>query len=471
MITSNQYSVSNQNVRNLHIKINLLNFSYQTIDSLEGNAISGSINIDANSDIRRTCQVELVVTNSSFDIQSGARIFLDRYIQIYIGIDDIHSGDTIWFNEGIYLINQPSYKYDATTNTLSFDGVDLMGKLTGLRNGYLVGVTYEVPQGSDIRGAIIAALALGGFDKYVVDTNMTTTLVPNTLSYDQGSTIYDILSGLRDIEPQHQIYFDVNGVFHYDLIPSGQNENVVIDDSTWINNVISEQIDVDFESVKNSIEVYGQSHDIDYYSTATTATDNVISLTIAGLTSLTAYNMIGFTLSTAVSGNIQLNVNALGAINLVNDDGSIVTSLEANQYYVASYQANNTWLFMGYQQAYGIYKDTNPDSPFYIGSAIGEIKYVCYGGEYENIQTNALALQRAQYEIYVRCRLNDTVSLSCIPIYYLDVHQLAAYTPKANNSANTTYQYMIQSISYDLDATANMSVNMSKYYPFYPVIS
>src|SRR5574344_1180578 len=104
MISSDQYNVSTQNIRNLHIKINLLNFSYQTIDSLEGNAISGSINIDANSDVRRTCQVQLVVTNSTFDVQAGGKIFLDRYIQIYVGVDNLHTGNIVWFNEGIYLI-------------------------------------------------------------------------------------------------------------------------------------------------------------------------------------------------------------------------------------------------------------------------------------------------------------------------------------------------------------------------------
>src|SRR5574344_2294559 len=134
MISSDQYNVSTQNIRNLHIKINLLNFSYQTIDSLEGNAISGNITVDANADVRRTCQIQLVVTNSTFDVKSGGKIFLDRLIQIYVGVDNIHSGDITWFNEGIYLINQPTYQYDATTNTLSFAGLDLMSKMTGARN-------------------------------------------------------------------------------------------------------------------------------------------------------------------------------------------------------------------------------------------------------------------------------------------------------------------------------------------------
>lgn len=559
MITSQQYNVSNQTIRNLHIKINLLNYSYQTVDSLEGNAISGSINIEANADIRRTCQIDLIVTNNTFNVQSGGRIWIDKYLQIYTGIDDIHSGETVWFNQGIYLINQPSYTYDSESNILSFEGVDLMAKMTGARNGYLTGDTYIIPQGSDIRGSVIAALRMGNFYKYVI--NAPTIGVPYEMRFDQGSTIYNILDGLRNIYPNYQIYFDVDGVFHFEPIPTGANENVIIDDSTWTNNVISEQIDVDFQSVKNSIEVYGKAHDVQYYSDTTTSSGSVLSIAISGLTSLSAYTMIGFTTSDAISGNIQINVNSFGAKNLVDSTGAFITSLLVNTYYVAVYQSNNTWLFMGGQQAYAQYQDNNPDSPFYIeeaqhsatktevigstismkigdfeylpGETIGfsttipvngniyinvngqvegfplvnsmgqyithldpytyymaqhqpfypnytwlflgarkieEIKYVCYGGEYENIQSDELALQRAKYEIYKRCRLNDAVTLSTIPIYYLDVYQLASYTPKANNSIQTTYQYMIQSISFDLSNNGLMTVNMSKYYPLYPVL-
>ena len=86
MITQPMYNVIRQRARNLHIKINLLNFSYQTIDSLEGLAISGNINIDATSDLRRSCQVTLAIKDSTFDVAAGGKIFLDKYIQIFVGV-------------------------------------------------------------------------------------------------------------------------------------------------------------------------------------------------------------------------------------------------------------------------------------------------------------------------------------------------------------------------------------------------
>ena len=465
MITQPMYNVTKQRSRNLHIRINLLNFSYQTIDSLEGVAISGNINIDATSDFRRSCQIALAVTDSSFDVAAGGKIFLDRYIQIYVGVEQIRTSEIIWFNMGIYLINAPSYLYDGATNTLTFEGLDLMSKMTGVRNGYLIGVTHKIPQGSEVRGAIIAILQEAGFTRFVVD-NIEQT-VPYEMVFDQGSTQFSMLSELRDILPNYQIYFDEDGVFHYSEIPSGENESVIIDDTTWEGIVISEQINVDFETVKNVIEVYGRTHDVQHYSTATTLTGSTLKLTIPSLITLGEHIMIGFTPTVDVSGDINLNVNSFGVKKLVDSNGDFITKLDKDTYYVSSYQEDGTWLFLGGLQAYATISDINPESPFYIGNDAGEIRITLFGGEYDNIMSDELAAERCNFELYTRCRLNDTITLSCVPVYYLDVHQLASYTTHNNKATN---KYMIQSISIDLDPLGVQTINMSRFYPFYPIL-
>ena len=64
-ITNDQFRSVMQSIQNRYIRIELLNYQYQTVDSLEGNAIDGTITIDANSDIRRTATVTVVVNNST----------------------------------------------------------------------------------------------------------------------------------------------------------------------------------------------------------------------------------------------------------------------------------------------------------------------------------------------------------------------------------------------------------------------
>ena len=72
-----------------------------------------------------------------------------------------------------------------------------MSKLTGLRNGELPGVPTKIPQGSDVRGAIIAALELGGFNKYIVSECKNVDGTIQEVTYDieiaQGGTVYEIL--------------------------------------------------------------------------------------------------------------------------------------------------------------------------------------------------------------------------------------------------------------------------------------
>ena len=165
------------------------------------------------------------------------------------------TGEIEYTNCGVYIIDEPSYNFNPSTNTLSLSLLDLMAKLTGIRNGYLPGTPVVLSAGENIRQTIIDTLALGGFTKYVVEEAPSPGTIPNDLEFDQGSTIYTLLSGLRDIYPNYEMFFDVNGVFYYRPIPSGSGDPVYIDDTLWSSIVTEENLDVDFQNVKNVIEV------------------------------------------------------------------------------------------------------------------------------------------------------------------------------------------------------------------------
>lgn len=474
-ITQSQYNTSKQTIRKLYIKVDLLNFDYMMVGSLEGNVISGSININANSDLRRSCNISLVVTDSTFEVEPGGKIWLDKLIRIRVGIDDIRTGDIAWTNMGMYMINQPSYSYDADTHILSFQGVDLVARLTGLRNGYVAALGAEdkviIPVGQNVREAMIGVLNECNITRYFVSEckNVDGFIqpVPYDMEFEQGATWWDVIKSLRDILPSYQAYFDVDGVFIYEPIPTSAAEPVRIDLDTWEENVISENVTTDFQSVKNVVEVYGVVHDPQFFcdSDKATVSGNEINLTVSEDFAKTEHILIGFVLPSQATGNITINVNNTGAVNLVNSSGQFVTNLDADTYWVASYQADGTWLFLGHVQAQAVWQDTNPQSPFYVSGSIGEIRLPLYGGDYENIQSDELALERAKYEIYLRCRLNDSISVATVPIYYADVNWKVNYQPLKSKFIN---QYMIQSISIDLSPTGKQSFNMSRFYPLYP---
>lgn len=467
-ITQSQYNTAKQPFRNVKIRVDLLNFDYQTISNFEGNVISGNISKDANSNMRRSCDMSLVVTDSSFNIETEGKIWLDRLLQIYIGVDDIRTGETAWTNEGIFLINQPTYNYDAETRNLTFQGVDLYGMFTGLRNGYLVD-TYMIPQGSNVRNVIIAILKINGFEKYVVsectnvDGNVQET--PSELKYDVGSTWSDVLGDLQDILPNYQMYFDKDGVFRYEPIPYKANEPIQMDNDIWKENVISEEVSYDFESVKNSIKVLGRTHKVNNFPSGSSVSGNTISMTIGSISSLEDKVLIGFVPTAEVMGGVKIKVNSLGTQDLVDSNDKPIEKLEKDVYYTSSYQKDKgTWLFLGHAQATGEYKDTNVDSPFYIGNPAGEIKLVLYGDEYDNILSDELATERAKWEIYQRCRLNDSINLTTVPIYWAEVNWMVSYTPLGTTEQK---QYLIKSINTDLSPEGTQTFNLVKYYPYY----
>ena len=467
-ITQAQYNTAKQSQRNISIRINLLNFSKQIIDSVEGQVISGSITSDANSNMRNTCDIQMVVTDSSFNVEAEGKIWMDRYIQIYIGVEDLKTHQIIWTNKGIYLLNQPTYGYSAESKVLSFQGVDMMALLTDMRGGML-SEAYLIPAGSNVRDVIITILGVNGINEYVVDdcknSDGSIQPVPYDMTFDIGSTWWDVLEAIQSILPNYQMYFDVDGVFHYEPTPYKPNEVVRMDDDIWRQNVISENVSYDFESVKNSVKVLGRTHPVNYFATNVTVNEATINLTIPNLTELTDGALIGFTLTKSVYGNIMLNVNNLGAVKLSKLDGSYVTSLAKGEYWTASYDADNqSWKFLGHVQAVGEWMDDNPNSPFFVGNPAGAIKIVLYGGEYDNIMSDELATQRAEWEIYQRCRMNDSITLTSVPIYWSEVNWMVAYTPLGQDVVN---QYLIRSITTDLTYDGTQTYNMIRWYPYY----
>lgn len=473
MPTQEEYNVAKQNNRILYTKINLLNFKLQIVDELSGVVLSGSTySCSATSDIRRSCSISLIPIDSSFDISVGNKIWLDKYIQVYIGIKNNETNDITYTNLGIYMINNPSRVYSAENNTMTIQGVDLMAKMTGLRNGNLEGMEYIIKADSNVRQAIISTINIAGFTNYSIDECPFT--VPNDIKIDVGGTVYDILKALLEIDSTYEMYFDVDGVFHYNAIPTGKNEQVIVNDDIWNPNLIEYTINTDFEDVKNVIEVYGKTHSIKYYGSAT-LTDATYSVTISAVKSLSNNKKIGFTTPSTVytgTNQIYLTVNTFDSYPIKYSDGTI-PKFDANTYYVVKFKKDTTditqsyYLCLGEVTPHATSTDTNPNSPFYINGTFGRVRIVLSGGNYDNIYTSELAQERADWELYTRCKIQDSVTLTCVPIYWLDVNWLVEITLPNKQGTEVTEQYLIKSINTTLDISGTQSITMMKYYPLY----
>ena len=332
-IGAEDYNVLKQQYIKKYIRLELLDFQYNIVDELSGNMTKCSINVDSNSDLRRSCDLGFVVTTSTFDIKAGSKLWLDKFCRPYVGYENMRTGEIQWYNQGIYLVNNPQWSYNASTNEISMQALDLMSKLTGLRNGNLEGIPTKIAKDENVREAIIKTIELGGFTKYICEEcktkDGTIVPVPYDIEIDVGGTIYDILTGLRDIMPNYQIYFDINGVFHYEPIPLSYDDPVLIDDDLFNNVLISENINTDFENVKNYVEVLGHTWDVDYYSPSdkTTVSGGTITPTFADLTALEDGTAVGITLPSDISSTSGINIDFLGTNKIVDIDSKNVQSL------------------------------------------------------------------------------------------------------------------------------------------------
>lgn len=563
-ITEQQYSIVKQPYRDLYCKVDLLNYQFQVVDEISGVVISDSWTISATSDIRRTGTLTIAPDNSdAYKIQAGSKIFLDKYIQVYIGIKDNSTNEIIYNNMGIYLINNPTHTFDSTTNQITLQLVDLMAKLTGLRNGYLTGYEYQLKEGQNVREIIIAVLAEVGFYNYniEIDPNDYQT-IQFDMSIEGTGTLYDILRIINENQyVNYQMYFDVNGVFHFNRIPMDYQDTVMVDDDIWKHTYISHEVTTDYESLKNDIVVLGKVHTASKYCNNIDYNNNVFSTSNTAIKREKDHIKIAFTTPsdmTATTPNTQyyFNLNGYGNRPIRTALGSLDFSLKPNTYYVIKLQnlyrwtatitgnagvttytlhtsntdfdgdpselvgcyisqtakslneavsqgvritscdgrtfttnatingssnlsraivyiykndtSNTYWQFMGEYQPRAEIKEENPESPFYVNGTVGNIRIVLSGGEYDNISTSELALQRAQYELYTRCRLNDSLSLTCVPIYWLDVNWLIAI--KLPTEDNVKY-FVTKEITISNGVTATQTVQMASFYNFYPTLT
>mgnify|MGYP004672222523 FL=1 len=379
--TQTDYELIQLRTKNVRLKIDVLNFNFQTVNSLEGRVTEGNISIDANSDIRRTCSITLVVDKAANMISPGGGIWLDKFIKVYKGIDNPRdNNNTVWKNMGIFLINNPNTVYNVNTSTITFEGLDLMAKLTGRRNGQLPAVATVINAGEYIADVVKDIITqLGGFNKYIIQNKGQK--VPYDIKKDMGSTIYDLLVELRDLYSDWEMFFDTEGVFHWQQISKGKNEPVLLDfDQLPQPIIISESTNVDFENVKNYIIVYGR--------------------------------------------------------------------LLENGYQVLASA-----------------KDTIENSPYNINK-IGQINYIVND---ENIYNNDLAAQRAEYELYLHARLNDSITLEIVPIDWLnDVNIKINYT---NKDTGISGEYLIQTLEIPLGIESAMTINAMKIYPDEPTVT
>ena len=122
-------------LREIYAKIIALSQEEYPIDEIQGRATAGSINLDGDSAVRRTCSLTLIADDielrdyywglkNKFKLEVGMRNFVDST-----------RPDIIWFPQGTYVITSFNTSQSATGYTVNISGKDKMALLNGEVSG------------------------------------------------------------------------------------------------------------------------------------------------------------------------------------------------------------------------------------------------------------------------------------------------------------------------------------------------
>lgn len=120
-----------------YAKIISLNWDEEPIAEISGNVVSGSINVDGSSIVRRTCNLTITTNKVRIDDISWS---LRTKFYVYIGLEntiDSQYEDIIWFPQGMFILTSLSSTLNNQGYTVTLQGKDKMCLINGDVGGAL----------------------------------------------------------------------------------------------------------------------------------------------------------------------------------------------------------------------------------------------------------------------------------------------------------------------------------------------
>lgn len=526
-------------------RLRVLDDNLLVMKEIEGVIGNVTISENAESDVRKTTQFTMTPTwFSNIEVNEDSLIWINRNLEIQTGILNIRTNEYKWYDQGLYIFTDTSATYDEITNQLMVNCGDWWNKLDGTKNGQIGALATVIPAYEEdsesgepikynvIREAIITVAAqLGGIKRHQIDDfgeyyalpqnnpdyeqyriqNDLWNTVPYDLEFSTGTSVANILTELRDLYPNYQLYFDKD-ILVGGMIPSNEYDPVLINDDQFQSIFISESTSTALNQVRNICEVWGKVLDADWFDDAVTVSDNTYVANIPGYDEYVTGDKIAIKIPSSNAAGQKIKVNDLASYSIIDADTESpieAARMESDKTYVLQYKKvriNGEYIhkfyLLGSFQVHAIdvltgivdmehpyiglddsvsysygdltayFKRTHecdevhltiiPESPFTI-QKIGEILDVKYDGEFANIYSDSLASARAIYENWKNSRLTDSITITTKIIPFLRTNIKVEYKRK---NQNEIHQYIIKSISSDYE-NFQTTITMMRFYPLY----
>lgn len=245
---------------------------------------SGSISINYQQGVRRTCTFTLFDNDGEFIPRVDGNLWINKKFKLYVGLKDIYTDDIYWFSQGIYCLIDPVI--DRESKTVTINGVDKYGFL-GSETGYnQITVTHVIDRNVLIKDAIEDTLMtdMGNgtvidATSPIIDNNLWTQRMPYELSKAPASYLSDIFIELGNIMGA-DTYYDADGHMKYDV--GTEDMSYSFKDSIWdFSDITPEYMSPSLQftttSVVNSVTIVGNNSNTEEFWTYTAENHNPLS--------------------------------------------------------------------------------------------------------------------------------------------------------------------------------------------------
>lgn len=135
-----------EKLKEQYVKINVLDWKENFIESIEGRVVSGNLNIDGNSAIRRSASLNFVCPQDSSNFKNPNHLLsINKKVSMEIGFinttDKYTEYEMLWFPLGIYVITDLSLTYNSEGTNISLSLKDKMALLNGECGGVIPATT------------------------------------------------------------------------------------------------------------------------------------------------------------------------------------------------------------------------------------------------------------------------------------------------------------------------------------------
>lgn len=407
--------VLRQGTRRPRIKIDIINERDIIVDSFEGITTDGNINLEAEGTYKRAGHLTMVFDKKYNILPSpSSKIWFNKRIGIQIGVES-YSGDVVWFNMGRFAVNEVELNFDAAEKTLSCQISDYMSFLDGTLGGHLSHEVRLLANEANISDAIRTSLTgLGMISVEDIKINGSTAKVPYTIEKSPNNTVYELVKELVDIYKKYDFYCDEKGYYVVEEIRDKKNDPVIeVFDSSDKDFRITSTPNMDFKNIKNSIWVWGlQKED---------------------------------------GAQIKWNYRNRWARQSYSDLDNLIDKQKGDICYIENEDKSYVWDSLQWKVlGFNVVPKYNIEN-------IGEKKW-----SYSNDQifNEEQAQLRCEYELEQKSNMAETISFSCVPIYYL----LPNKKIYINTEDIIEGEYLIKTVSIPLDFGSPMNVTATKLY-------